>query len=284
MCVTTQPGRLGAARLTRQAVSLRRQKTFLLAPANGVCPWNHRIRRTTVSSQSRGRDRAFAGNADSHRPRSVVVRRVVSPCAASIPAPARKRCVHDYLLSWDHASPFDSDVFYEEPGRILQCHRGVLRLVGASRPSSVFDPTYPHSPMQLFVQTPRRSVLYLRIWFVPPSVLTSFLKTLPDHCLRLVTVLLFYDYMLTLDKEARLFWKRKISGASLLFLFNRYLTVLTRVLDVVQFTSDMSDKASTWHVILRPDCRVLTCSPSEVRSHAQPVGRESVTSEPTDAL
>ena len=114
--------------------------------------------------------------------------------------------------------------------------------------------------MQLFVQTPRRSVLYLRIRFVSPSVPTSFLKTLPDQCLRLVTVLLFYDYMLTLDKEARLFWKRKISGASLLFLFNRYLTVLTQVLDVVQFTSDMSDQASTWHVLIRRDRHVLTPS------------------------
>ncbi len=33
---------------------------------------------------------------------------------------------------------------------------------------------------------------------------------------RHITVLLFYDYLLTLDKEAGLFWKKKISGASLL--------------------------------------------------------------------
>ena len=138
--------------------------------------------------------------------------------------------------------------------------------------------------MHLFVQTPRRSVLHLRIRYAPSSVPSSDLTTLTDDYHRPITVLLFYDYMLTLDKEAKLFWKRKISGASLLFLFNRYLTVLTQVLDVVQFTSNMSDKASIWHVLLRPDCRVLTCSPSEVRSHAQPVGRESVTSEPTDAL
>ena len=60
LCVTAQPRRLGAARLTRQAVSLRRQKTFLiLGPANGVCPWNPRIRKMSVSSQSSGRDRAL---------------------------------------------------------------------------------------------------------------------------------------------------------------------------------------------------------------------------------
>ena len=82
--------------------------------------------------------------------------------------------------------------------------------------------------------------------------------TLTDDYHRPITVLLFYDYILTLDKEAKLFWKRKISGPSLLFLSNRYLTVLTQVLDVVQFTSDMSDKASIWHVLIRRDRHVLT--------------------------
>ena len=112
--------------------------------------------------------------------------------------------------------------------------------------------------MHLFVQTPRRSVLHLRIRYAPSSVPSSDLMTLTDDLKRPITVLLFYDYILTLDKEVRLFWKRKISGASLLFLFNRYLTVLTQVLDVVQFTSDMSDKASIWHVLIRRDRHVLT--------------------------
>ena len=56
------------------------------------------------------------------------------------------------------------------------------------------------------------------------------------------TVLLFYDYILTLDKEVGLFWKKRISGASLLFLCNRYLTLLTQMFDMVQFTTDMSDE------------------------------------------
>ncbi|TFK81921.1 hypothetical protein K466DRAFT_604094 [Polyporus arcularius HHB13444] len=54
------------------------------------------------------------------------------------------------------------------------------------------------------------------------------------------SVLLFYDYLLTLNKEAGLFWKRKPSGASLLFLCNRYLTLLTQMFDIVQFTANMS--------------------------------------------
>ncbi|RPD69066.1 hypothetical protein L226DRAFT_617051 [Lentinus tigrinus ALCF2SS1-7] len=57
------------------------------------------------------------------------------------------------------------------------------------------------------------------------------------------SVLLFYDYILTFDKEVGLFWKR-ISGASLLFLVNRYMTLLTQIFDVVQFTTDMSDERS----------------------------------------
>ncbi|RPD55658.1 hypothetical protein L227DRAFT_656701 [Lentinus tigrinus ALCF2SS1-6] len=56
------------------------------------------------------------------------------------------------------------------------------------------------------------------------------------------SVLLFYDYILTFDKEVGLFWKR-ISGASLLFLVNRYMTLLTQIFDVVQFTTDMSDES-----------------------------------------
>lgn len=56
------------------------------------------------------------------------------------------------------------------------------------------------------------------------------------------TVLLFYDYILTFDKEVGLFWKKRISGASLLFFCNRYLTLLTQMFDMMQFTTDMSDE------------------------------------------
>ena len=64
----------------------------------------------------------------------------------------------------------------------------------------------------------------------------------PIPTLKYPTVLLFYDYILTFDKEVGLFWKKKISGASLLFFCNRYLTLLTQMFDMVQFTTDMSDE------------------------------------------
>ena len=64
----------------------------------------------------------------------------------------------------------------------------------------------------------------------------------PILTLKYHTVLLFYDYILTFDKEVGLFWKKRISGASLLFFCNRYLTLLTQMFDMVQFTTDMSDE------------------------------------------
>ncbi|RDX52918.1 hypothetical protein OH76DRAFT_134940 [Lentinus brumalis] len=66
-------------------------------------------------------------------------------------------------------------------------------------------------------------------WDATIIVEQAFDLRLDALCSISASVLLFYDYLLTLDKEAGLFWKKKISGASLLFLCNRYLTLLTRV-------------------------------------------------------
>ncbi len=35
-----------------------------------------------------------------------------------------------------------------------------------------------------------------------------------------------YDYLLTVRRESRLFWKRKVTAASVLFFANRYLALL----------------------------------------------------------
>ena len=40
------------------------------------------------------------------------------------------------------------------------------------------------------------------------------------------TVLAFYEYAITVDREVELFWKRKISGATALFFANRYLIIM----------------------------------------------------------
>lgn len=35
-----------------------------------------------------------------------------------------------------------------------------------------------------------------------------------------------YEYLITLDQEVNLFWRRRITGATLLFLATRYLALL----------------------------------------------------------
>ncbi|KAI0351841.1 hypothetical protein OH77DRAFT_1410310, partial [Trametes cingulata] len=52
---------------------------------------------------------------------------------------------------------------------------------------------------------------------------------------------LTYEWLITLDREVALFWRRKLNGASVLFLTNRYLPLLVQVLNI---SSDvrMSDR------------------------------------------
>ncbi|EIW53058.1 uncharacterized protein TRAVEDRAFT_107339, partial [Trametes versicolor FP-101664 SS1] len=45
----------------------------------------------------------------------------------------------------------------------------------------------------------------------------------------------FYEYAITLDSEVRLIWRRKITGASIIFFLNRYLLVLQNALTVASF-------------------------------------------------
>ena len=56
-----------------------------------------------------------------------------------------------------------------------------------------------------------------------------------------VLVFFLYDYIITIGREVDLFWSRKITGASVLFLFIRYGTLVYKVLDLVSF-GPMSDK------------------------------------------
>ncbi|KAI0758242.1 hypothetical protein C8Q74DRAFT_1210420, partial [Fomes fomentarius] len=38
--------------------------------------------------------------------------------------------------------------------------------------------------------------------------------------------LLAYEYMITFDHETKFFWKRSITGSSVLFIINRYLPLV----------------------------------------------------------
>ncbi|KAI0758252.1 hypothetical protein C8Q74DRAFT_1209988, partial [Fomes fomentarius] len=42
--------------------------------------------------------------------------------------------------------------------------------------------------------------------------------------------LLAYEYMITFDRETKFFWKRSITGSSVLFIVNRYLPLVIVVL------------------------------------------------------
>ncbi|KAI0629251.1 hypothetical protein C8Q77DRAFT_1220429 [Trametes polyzona] len=63
-----------------------------------------------------------------------------------------------------------------------------------------------------------------------------------DNCCGIaISAFLGFEYFLTLDREVELFWKRKFTGASALFLSNRYLPLLTIILEMCQSTP-MSDR------------------------------------------
>ncbi len=51
----------------------------------------------------------------------------------------------------------------------------------------------------------------------------------------MVAAVIFYEYAITLDSEVRLIWRRKITGASVIFFLNRSLLVLQNALTVASF-------------------------------------------------
>ena len=40
------------------------------------------------------------------------------------------------------------------------------------------------------------------------------------------SALVFFEYLLTFDQEVRLFWGKKLTGAVVLFVINRYTTLI----------------------------------------------------------
>lgn len=67
-------------------------------------------------------------------------------------------------------------------------------------------------------------------------------------CAVAATILLYYDYLLTLPDEIRCIWKRKFSFATVLFFVNRYVTLLYRTLMIIQmlpWSSLPEDQADT---------------------------------------
>ncbi|RPD74208.1 hypothetical protein L226DRAFT_560872 [Lentinus tigrinus ALCF2SS1-7] len=70
------------------------------------------------------------------------------------------------------------------------------------------------------------------------AILQSFLVA--NYCAMASTTLILWEYLAHLPQEIDLFWKRKLSGASVLFLSNRYLSLLVQI---YQFPTPTSDKS-----------------------------------------
>ena len=61
--------------------------------------------------------------------------------------------------------------------------------------------------------------------------------------------MLIYDYAVTVTYEVRLFWRKKVTGATLLFFANRYLTLFFYIFDITTSVS-MSDAVSLRDLVI----------------------------------
>ena len=60
--------------------------------------------------------------------------------------------------------------------------------------------------------------------------------SLPYHGLLIISiVIIIYDWLITIREEVNLFWNRRFSGASILFLCNRYFVLAIFVLYLFGF-------------------------------------------------
>lgn len=70
-------------------------------------------------------------------------------------------------------------------------------------------------------KTMRAQPSQVRIVLSNPSYVLSLTDTVPYY----ITVLVFYDYFLTLDLEVQNIWTKKFRGPTLIFFLNRYLCI-----------------------------------------------------------
>ncbi|KAI0752826.1 hypothetical protein C8Q80DRAFT_1118138 [Daedaleopsis nitida] len=65
-------------------------------------------------------------------------------------------------------------------------------------------------------------------------LMLPWLRIIENYCIVATTALLWFDFSLTFTTEVRRIWRRKFSGATLVFLFMRYSALLDRVLFVLE--------------------------------------------------
>ncbi|KAI0630663.1 hypothetical protein C8Q77DRAFT_1160216 [Trametes polyzona] len=83
-----------------------------------------------------------------------------------------------------------------------------------------------------------------------------------NRCLIAVMALLVYEFLITFDQEVELFWVPKFTGASILFLSNRYLLLLGYILVMCEYIP-MSD--ARYMLFTKPSrCAVMVKSQSVI--------------------
>ena len=65
-----------------------------------------------------------------------------------------------------------------------------------------------------------------------------------------------YEYLITISEEAKYFWKRKLTGASAVFLLNRYVPLTLHVLELASFAS-LSDQVCYFKANNHISCMTL---------------------------
>ena len=74
-----------------------------------------------------------------------------------------------------------------------------------------------------------------------------------------VTALVFYEYTITLGQEIDMFWKRKFTGATVLFLLTRYLLLLYFILDFASIERSSEIVSGCQLLALRSACQDAVC-------------------------
>lgn len=73
-----------------------------------------------------------------------------------------------------------------------------------------------------------------------------------------MTALVFFEYLITLNDEVDLLWKRKWNAATWIFLFNRYLLIATVVSSITPYSSQASNQSRLRSAVT--DLRRCKCS------------------------
>ena len=70
--------------------------------------------------------------------------------------------------------------------------------------------------------------------------------------LRYLTAFIVWEHLITLDQEIRYFWRRKFTGAAVLFMLNRYIVLVLYALNVsAEFISFTDEVRLCMHAIAK---------------------------------